>query len=187
MFARHQKEFAEVKSNLAVKGAVISLGDATMLETRTGWMPVAELTRGDAVATLDGGFAPISWISEDRVARSAMLVPAGALDNCSDIYLPADALIAIEAPLDFQEAKSDHVSMPLSALEGYRGIRRDEDIVMTTRTLGFAEEEMLWAQTGLLIHARPMTDAFFQTLSFAESRAVLALIEAGAYPLTKAA
>jgi len=62
MFTRHKAEFAEVNSTLAVKGAMVNLDLDTMLESTEGWKRVAELAAGEAVATLDGGFAPISWI-----------------------------------------------------------------------------------------------------------------------------
>lgn len=186
MFTRHTAEFAEVKSTLAVQGAMVNLGLDTMLETPNGWMAVSDLAPGDAVATLDGGFTPISWIGRAQPMTDSLLVPAGAAGNCSDLVLPTDTLLGIEAPLDY-DATSDHVSLPLAAFEGMRGIGRGAIAPGQFRTLGFDAEEMIWAQTGMLVHARPMADAFFQTLRFADARALIALIDAGHYDLAQAA
>lgn len=172
MFTRHNTAFADIQSTIAVKGAIASLSCNAMLETEAGFRAASDLQAGDTVATLDGGFAPISWIGQSAYAISAHLVPAGALDNCSDLYLPSDTLVGIEAPMGF-EAASDLISMPVSALEGHRGIRPATGPVKAC-TIGLETEEMIWTQTGTLLHARPMTDAFFQTLRFAEARAVMA-------------
>lgn len=186
MFTRHTAEFAEVNSTLAVKGAMVNLGLDTMLETPRGWTAVSELAPGDEVATLDGGFAPLAWIGRSQPMTRGLLVPAGAIDNCSDVILPDDTLVGIEAPLSF-EATSDHVSLPLVAFEGLRGIRRPDGDAGQFRILGFETEEMIWAQTGMLVHARPMADAFFQTLRFADARGLVSLIDAGHFDLPRAA
>lgn len=185
MFTRYKSEFAEVNSALAIKGAMVNLGLDTMVETRQGWTAVAALNSGDEVATLDGGFAPISWIGRAQPAIGGLLVPAGSLDNCSDVVLPEEARIGVEAPLHF-DAESDHVSLPLAAFEGLRGIRRPQGTLLA-RTLGFETEEMVWAQTGLLVHASPITDPFFQMLSFGDARGLIALLDAGHFELAQAA
>ncbi len=185
MFTRHTAEFAEVNSSLAVNGAMVNLGLDTMLETPQGWTAVADLTPGTEVATLDGGFAPIAWVGRAQPMGHGLLVPAGALGNCSDLVLPGETLVGLEAPLEF-DATSDHISLPLAAFEGLRGIRRS-NAVGCFRTLGFDAEEMLWAQTGLLVHARPMADAFFQTLRFGDARGLISLIDAGHFDLAQAA
>lgn len=177
MFTRHNAEFAEVSSTLAIKGALLTLSADCHLDTPNGWVPVAQLKAGDAVATLDGDFVPLNSAGRLKPANDAMLVPAGALDNSTDVILPNDTLIGLEAPLDF-DAESDHISVPLSALDGVRGIR-PSDAKLHVRTLGLDTEEMVWFETALLAHARPMNDAFFQTLNFAEARTMLALSRAG--------
>lgn len=186
MFTRFETEFTSVTAAQPVDGAMLSLTETAMLETRTGWVPLSDLKAGDAVATLDGGFVPIAWISKDRTTRTAMHVPAGALDNCAAIDLTEDTRIGLEAPLDF-DVESDHVSLPLAAFEGLNGIRRAPARTVLTRTLGLETEEMLWTQTGTLVHARPIAEGFFQMLSFADARAMLALREAGHFDGVKAA
>jgi hypothetical protein len=185
MFTRYAVEFAEVNTSLAITGAMVNLGMDTMVETAQGWTAIADLTAGDAVATLDGGFVPLAWVGDTQPVVDALFVPARALNNCSDIILPAETLVGIEAPLHF-DAKSDHVSLPLAALEGLRGICKS-DAALQFRTLGFASEEMIWAQTGMLVHARPMADGFFQTLRLAEARRLVSLVDAGHFDLPRAA
>ena len=179
MFARHEANFAAISTTLAVKGAMMSLSTETMVETDFGWRAVKDLKQGDAVATLDGGFVPLSWISDANATSDVYLAPAGALDNCSDVLLPGDTLVGIETPEGFDGVNSDTFSLPLKALDGTRGIRRAPGALANVRILGFENEEMLWAQTGMLVHARPIGDAFFDTLGFAEARAFAALDEAG--------
>lgn len=185
MFTRYATEFANVNTSLAVKGAMVNLSVDAMLETPRGWMAVADLNPGDEVATLDGGFKPVSWISRTQPMLNGLLVPAGALGNCSDVILPADTLVGLEAPLTF-EAESDHVSLPVAALEGLRGVRRP-DAVGRYCSLGFDTEEMVWTQTGMLVHAHPIADAFFQTLGFADARGLISLIDAGHFEMQRAA
>ena len=172
MFTRHNTTFADIKSTIAVKGAIASIGCDAMVETEQGFKAAGALLPGETIATLDGGFVPVSWVGQSAYALTSHHVPAGALDNCADLDLPSDTLIGIEAPLEF-EATSDMISMPVSALEGHCGIRPTKRPIKAC-TLGLETEEMIWTQTGTLLHARPMTDAFFQTLRFAEARAVLA-------------
>ena len=185
MFTRHTAEFANITSENAVNGALLNLSADTMLETTRGWMPVCELAPGDSLATLDGGFARIAWVHRSTAAEPGLFVPAGVLDNCSDLVLPASTRIGITAPIDF-DAETDTLSVPLSAFEGTKGIKRHVATV-DTFSVGLETEEMVWAQTGMLIHARPMSNPYFHALSFAEARALLALDHAGYFGQTRAA
>lgn len=180
MFTRFSTQFANIETAAPVAGASLHLSADTRLETRQGWRRASQVLRGDEIATLDGGFVRIGWASRPKAAEEVFVIPASALGNCSELVLPLDAEIAIEAPMEFQSS-SDHVILPLAAFEGQHGIHRETRPSLEV-TLGFETEEVVWAQTGLLLYARPMTSPFFHSLSFAEARAMLALIDAAYFP-----
>ncbi len=174
MFSRHTTEFAHVTATVPTNGAMLTITNDTQLETRTGWKAAGHVNPGDAVATLDGGFAEIAWVGRVKPSDDLFHVPAGTLGNCSAMVLPGATLVGLEAPLSF-DADTDHISVPLAAFSGTRGICATERASVSMRTLGLKTEEMIWAQTGTLLHARPMSDAFFHSLRFADARAFLAL------------
>ncbi len=177
MFTRHKKDFADVTTTLAVPGAMVTLCDDTMVETQRGWRAVRDLIAGDQIATLDGGFATVAFLGQTKACPDSITIAAHAFGNCSDVAMPLDTKIGFEAPLGFETA-TDHVSFSADALSGLPGITRSS-APHQMRVLGFEEEEMIWTQTGLLVHARPMGEAFFETLSFADARALLALQASG--------
>ncbi|MEP4195754.1 MAG: hypothetical protein ABJL99_08985 [Aliishimia sp.] len=175
MFTRHSTDFAAVTSAQAVKGAMFSLSVETIVETRRGWRKIADVRPSDEIASLDGGFVPLSWVRQ-AIPTPNYHIPAQALGNCDDMVLPSDSRIGRGAPLNFTHASTDMLSAPIRAFEGYRGIRKVTASETTpSLTIGLAAEEMLWVQSGLLIHARPMTTPYFHTLSFAEACALIAL------------
>ncbi len=180
MFTRHSIDFADITSVTHAPGAMLSLSAETMIETQSGWTRAADLTPTDHLASLDGGFVPVAWLRR-ALPCAAILVPAGALGNCSDLILPEDTHIGVDAPLNF-EVETDMLSLPLRAFLGQNGIRLTAASEFIT--LGLASEEMLWAQTGLLIHARPMSNGYFHTLCTAQARA---LITGPAAPISIAA
>lgn len=173
MFTRHTTDFAHVSATQAIRGAMVSLSAHTMLECERGWKTVEDLRPSDAVASLDGGFVPLAWVRR-ALPASALFVPAGSLGNCSDLCLPSDTRIGLTAPADF-DASTDTLSLPLRAFEGVRGIAKQTHESPLSYTIGLTSEEMIWAQTGLLIHAQPMTRPYFHALSFAQTRALLAM------------
>lgn len=173
MFTRHTTDFTQVSATQAIRGAMFSLSAETMLECERGWKAVEDLRPSDAIASLDGGFVPLAWVRR-AVPSTALFVPAGSLGNCSDLCLPSDTRIGLTAPADF-DATTDTLSVPLRAFEGVRGIRKQALESPLCYTIGLTSEEMIWAQTGLMVHAKPMTSPYFHALSFAETRALLAI------------
>lgn len=174
MFTRFTTDFAEVSASQAVRGAMFSLSAETMVESQRGWKAVKDLRPSDTLASLDGGFVPLAWVRR-ALPSSTLHVPGGSLGNCDDLSLPSDTRIGLTAPLDFEPATTDTLSVPLSAFEGVRGIRKQTQHDQQSFTIGLASEEMIWAQTGLLIHAKPMTSPYFHALSFSQTRALLAI------------
>lgn len=178
MFLNHDAAFTTFTPAVspALPDHMATLCAGTRVETRNGWATVDQLSAGDAVATLDGGFATLTAISHPRRTSPLVHVPGGALSNCSDIALPADTRIALTPPARWCEAPV--VSAPLKALSGWRGIRPTLFAGPDLATLHFADEEMIYAQSGLLIHAHASAaPTFFRTLGYGDTRALLALIE----------
>ncbi|WP_147105939.1 hypothetical protein [Tateyamaria sp. syn59] len=172
MFLNHDTAFAHVTPVAATRISA-TLTAHTLLETEAGWRSVDALQAGDAVATLDGGFAEITAITKPDRAAPLVHIPGGVLSTCSDISLPADAHIALHAPAGWSDAPV--VSIPVKALSGWRGVRPSLFRAPDLAQLHFADEEMIYAQSGLLIHAAPSHgDSFFPRLDYGNARAMLA-------------
>lgn len=176
MFLNHQTAFdtfAPVTTENALRHTITATA-STVLETAQGWRPVSDLQAGDRVATLDGGFAEITGIANAAPAQ-LVRVPGGTLSACSDITLPADCHVALPLPATVSEAPV--VSVPLKALIGWSGIRPAMFRASDLATLIFAEEEMVYAQTGLLLHAADQEPGFYARKTYGETRALLALMD----------
>ena len=175
MFLNHTKDFTP---NLVTDAApVCALDAATLLETPQGWRNAATITVGDVVATLDGGFAKVTRTGR-RIEIGRMLhVPHGALDNCTDLLLPEDQHVALCT--DLHEAP--YVLARVGDMVGFRGIRPVPQATgHLTVTLGFYEEEIVFAQTGALIHAPAAANtSYFKRLPYGETRATLILLQNG--------
>lgn len=179
MFHNHTKAFAQFEPAIipaAPAAARTTLGGDTLVETAQGWVAVRSLRVGDALATLDGGFAPITAITTPDMTGPLVCVPGGALSNCSDVTLPGDVHVGLDLPGHIHDAPL--VTAPLNALCGWRGIRPTLAGATDLATLHFETEELIYAQTGLLIHAAPGGETFFERLGYGETRAKIALLQA---------
>ncbi|WP_299591738.1 hypothetical protein [uncultured Tateyamaria sp.] len=176
MFLNHDAAFADITpiKTPAIPHISATVTAHTLLETENGWDTVDTLQAGDAIATLDGGFAEITAITHPDRSAQLVHIPGGVLSTCSEIALPADAHIALHTPARWIDAPV--VSVPVKALSGWRGIRPTLFNGPDLTQLHFADEEMIYAQSGLLIHAAPTTgESFFPKLSYGDARAMLAL------------
>ncbi|APX11723.1 hypothetical protein [Tateyamaria omphalii] len=172
MFLNHDTAFADI-TPVATRRISAMLTAHTLLETEAGWRTVDALQAGAAVATLDGGFAEITAITKPDRAAPLVHIPGGVLSACSDISLPADAHVALHTPAGWSDAPV--VSIPVKALSGWRGVRPTLFHGPDLAELHFEHEEMIYAQSGLLIHAAPNTgDSFFPRLGYGDARAMLA-------------
>lgn len=161
---------------------VAGLALGTLVETNTGWRPVDTLLPGDGVHTFDGGLRTLREVGHLFVAPDAagmrhaglVHVPGGAVQNCSDLTLLPDQPVMIEHPL--VEAMFDCPSalVPARCLIGLNGIApvwtRD---VIRAIALVFDEEEIVWANSGMLLHCagRGMEGAdFFTALNEVDAR-----------------
>jgi hypothetical protein len=146
----------------------------TWFETPQGWKQAEFLALGDRVACLGGGFGRIKCLSPSRGPVRTMKIPGGTLGASSSICVPERSFVGL-SPSQPVPYEAPYVAVPVSALNGYSGIcpdsPRDGALCIVLE-----EEDMIWAQTGLLLHA-PVREAapFYQRLGYGETRAALTL------------
>ncbi len=150
----------------------------TLIETASGFRQARALRPGDMVQTFDGGLREVVSIRQSVPRLTAMVhVPAGVLGNDTALDLPSDAVIALEGDLALDLFDLPVVTMKLVALIGYKGITSALPQRLARIHIDCAEEELLWAEGGLVISAGARAeDAFYAPLSFCETRRI---VEAG--------
>ena len=156
----------------------------TLIETAMGWKPVEMLRLGDAVQTLDGGLARVRAVDRQHLTQASnpllVHVPGGAFDACSDLLLLPDQRVLLDTLGVQAEGQEDalFVLVPALALIGLHGVRRvDLQRRLEVITPLFAEEEMVYAQTGVLLRCPGMAtdpaESFFPELDLLEAMAFL--------------
>ncbi len=146
------------------RGGLVGAGiiAGTFIACEHGWRPAEALMVGDRVHTFDSGLQPVVELrrstlwTEDTTQDPALqhyLVPRHALGNLAPMRLLPEQTVLVES--DSAEALHDDpfALVPVSALEGYRGITR---VVPQQPTeiisIGFAEEEIVYANGSALVH-----------------------------------
>ncbi len=173
-------------------GAGILAG--SLVEAETGWRPVETLARGIRVATYDGGFRPLTGVGRRRLWPAAGIevihVPGGTLDTCSGFDLLPGQHVFLASAVAEAVLGAEGALVPASALAGHAGItRRPLARPAEVITLRFAGEELVYANSGALVHCAAelpgaRQDAigagFFEVLDEDRARSMLALIAEGA-------
>ncbi|MBY5934180.1 Hint domain-containing protein [Tateyamaria omphalii] len=139
----------------------------TRVATAMGWRVVEALAVGDLVLTFDAGLQRLVelrrdtfWAAEATVpaAYHSVFVPAGALGNSADLELLPDQGVLVESDAACDAYGDPFAVLSAKSLEGFRGIRR---MAPRTRievmTLVFAEEQVIYAEGGALVHCPPAT------------------------------
>ena len=158
----------------------------TLVETAVGWRRVELLRVGDHVQTFDGGLRQLrrverSYYGADHGGyglEQILHVPGGALDNCDDLVVMPDQMLMITSGVAADLLGTPSVLIPASALVGYRGITRQlPDRLVEAVTLGFDDEEVIYANSGLLAHCGtgPRSN-FFTALDFGRAKALISLM-----------
>lgn len=158
----------------------------TLVETATGWRAVETLRIGDLVQSFDGGLVKVlsvhRRILRAELAQAIVAVPGGALDTCADLSLLPGQHLLIDTLADPDLPDDAFVLIPAVALEGHRGCTRRHALrEIAVATPLFATEEILWANSGLLIHCpgiaegpdTPPDSDFFARLDVTAARALL--------------
>lgn len=155
----------------------------TLVETADGWRRIETLRMGDRVQTLDGGLARIIGLSRQAVADGRMMhVPGGHLGTCEDLWLAPFQHVLVDTMGDAAFPEAASLLLPAMALEGTIGRLRPFAGRAEVFTPLFAEEEVVWANSGALLWcpglaqdpAEAPASTFFTRLSVAEARAWLA-------------
>ena len=158
----------------------------TMVETATGWRGVETLRIGDVVQTLDGGLAKVLAVDRQtlrpELAQSLIAVPGGTLDTCAELQLLPGQHLLLDTLGNPAYPDADFALVPALALEGRMGCTRRyalREIQVITPL--FAIEEIVWANSGLLIHCPGIADGaqrrpdsgFFPRLDVPAARALI--------------
>ncbi|MEZ5798247.1 MAG: Hint domain-containing protein [Paracoccaceae bacterium] len=151
MFMQDITRFASAPVTPASAATSQGIFGATLVETASGWRTADSLRIGDHLYTLDGGLQRIAAISRRIVSpgEAMVLVPGGYFDACSEVMLlPAQGLLLDTIGL----MGAPYARVPASALATCLGVRhRNAPTRAEIVTPIFAEEEAIWAQSGMLL------------------------------------
>lgn len=149
----------------ACDGAVMKtrgLLAGTRVATVMGWRAAEALAPGDMVLTFDNGLRELVDVRRDTfwvadmmapAAYAAVFVPAGAMGNSADLELLPDQGVLIESDAACDVHGDPFAVVPAKALDGFRGIRRMAPRTQVeVITLVFADEQVIYAEGGALIH-----------------------------------
>lgn len=163
----------------------------TMVETAAGWRRVEMLRVGDRVHTYDGGLRPLRRVERAYYGaengayelEQVLHVPGGALDNCEALLLMPKQVLMIESQVAQELLGTLAVLVPTSALQGFRGITaRQPEGLIEAISLGFGDEEVVFANSGMLAYCASQTVAasgseFFKTLDHWQAKALVHLMD----------
>ncbi|MCF1707732.1 Hint domain-containing protein [Tabrizicola sp. J26] len=132
------------------------LVSGTLIETAQGWVRVEELRRGDLVHSFDGGLREVVALDRDWLAPGKVELvhlAGGVMGNCADVALMPGQALLIDC-WDEPDVDGAVVALvPAAAMIGLSGTslaqtRGATEVVIPV----FAEEEVVHAQGGLLLH-----------------------------------
>lgn len=163
----------------------VGLIAGTLVEGPQGWLPVENLRIGDAVQSFDGGLVRVlgldrQWTTPKR-GDYAVLLPGGALDNCSDLTVLPGQHLLLDTLNDPYFPDAMVALVPAASLVGWRGARRvplDRPVEIVTPR--FADDEAVFANSGTLLHCPGIkqiigaaTSDFFLQLDVAQAHGFL--------------
>jgi Hint domain len=160
MFMQDFTRLAPIANVFPALPVSTGLAAGTLVETRSGWRPVQTLRPGDAVQTLDGGLRAIAAMDRTwalpATGAEVLHLPGGAFGNCDTVTLLPDQHLLLDLnPWDNTGDLPDALAalIPAAALEGHHGTMRHRvRAPLEVVTLLFAEEELVWAASGVLLH-----------------------------------
>jgi Hint domain len=183
-FSRTTTAFYPVETLLAPVTTGLVAG--TLLETSTGWRAVETLTAGDCVQTLDGGLARILRLDRRSLPTSQdaplLILQGGCYDACSDLLLLPGQHLLIDTLDDEISMGAPFALLPALALCGPQMRRHRPAAALEIITPLFADEEIIYANSGVLMHCpgiadgagRYPEDSFFPRLDITTARDFLA-------------
>lgn len=164
------------KPSFSVRPQVGGFLPGTCVETADGFVQVRNLRPGDEVQTFDGGLQKVRNIRHSVPRLTAMVhVPAGALGNETAQDMPSDALVTLDLDTADRLFGMPVVISKLINLIGFNGITTALPQSMARVHVDFDEEELIWAEGGMLMNTTSETDdMFYPLLSLSETRQLLA-------------
>jgi len=183
-FTRSAAGFSAVETLLSPVTTGLVAG--TLLETASGWRPIEALTVGDCVQTLDGGLARILHLTRrslrPELETALLMLPGGQYDACSDLLLLPGQHLLIDTLDDAAMDGAPFALVPALALAGPTVRRHFAPTAVDVITPLFADEELVYANTGVLLHCPGITDgagrypedSFFPRLDAVAARTFLA-------------
>ena len=155
----------------------------TLVEGECGWVAAETLQIGDRLQTLDGGLARIHALDRRKLTPQAetslIHVPGGTHDACSDLWLVPGQHILVDTVNDHT---APWLLVPAIALTCDSAVRHSfPDTQIEIITPLFADEEVIFANTGVMLHCPSVIDgagrypdnSFFPRLDAATARAFL--------------
>lgn len=178
------KDFTRLAPAVApvLPAATSGMAAGTLVETAEGWRPVESLRMGDKLQTLDGGLARVIGLTRSVIPDGRLMhVPGGHLGTCEDLWLAPFQHVLVDTLGDARYPDAASVLVPAMAFEGTLGRLRPRAGKAEVITPLFAEEEVVWANSGALVWCPGLAQdpgdlpasAFFTRLSTAEARAWL--------------
>lgn len=162
-----------VEMSGAYDGGLTALTHGLMAGTRVasnlGWRAIEALAVGDMVLTFDHGMREITEIRRSTVWLDApdtapamwpVIVPVGALGNREELTLLADQGVLVESDAASDMYGDPFAVVPAQALDGVRGIYRAAPAhQIELIAVYFADEQVIYAEGGALIHCPANTTA----------------------------
>ena len=135
----------------------------TLVEAARGWVAVETLRIGDKVQTLDGGLARVQALDRRNLSQAAesplIHVPGGNYDACSDLMLVPGQHVLMDTLGDAAFGSAPYALVPAVALTYDPRIRRGRpDLTVEVVTPMFADEEIIFANSGVLLHCPGVMD-----------------------------
>lgn len=161
-FAERGMTYATEKSGAwdGMPGAASGLVAGTRVATRMGWRPVEAIAVGDEVLTFDHGLQTVIEVRREAVWTGTtacpqhlwpLVVPANALGNLKETSLLPEQHVLVESDAADDFLGDPFAMLPAAALEGFRGIRREEPADMIeVVTIHFRRDEVVFANIGAL-------------------------------------
>ena len=143
----------------------------TWVETADGWRLIENLKPGALLHVHGGGLRPLEGLMPVPAPADLVHVPGGALDNCADLWLAKGQLVLIDTLDDPALPDALEVLVPAGALIGLRGVTgRPAPEAAVLWQITCAEEEVIWAQTGVPLHvpSRLRPETARQSCDFAQ-------------------
>ncbi|MCF8484061.1 MAG: Hint domain-containing protein [Rhodobacteraceae bacterium] len=161
--------------------AMTGLSSGCLVDTPKGWVAAADLRIGMRVHSLDGGEVMILGLDRTPVVRQpAVVIGGGVAGNCADLLMPLGQHLLVDTLDDPNFPDAEVVLVPAEAWLGQPGTC---EMTMTDEltTPLFADEEILWVNSGTLIHCPSVAfgaglvpdSPFFDRLSLDAARAFL--------------